>query len=724
MVGLQNSDKLGGMFGGMRARTFLLGGIIGLAIVLRFVGIKPGYPAIHADEGASHSQAIQMILERTLVPKKGVSDPFVYGLVMPLVNAVFFLVIFIPGGFLINLGKMVTMIRARGWGEFLQVGLYQVFDNDILGVNKINVVYWSRYITAGFGVGVVFMSYLLARRLFKSERTGLIAGYLVAINYRQVLNGHLGLPDVYNAFFLILAMYWVVGLWDEPTKRNCILAGVGAATYFSVKLQIWIVGPLVWVLVNEKKRILKREIWWMISVAIVGGLLWSVVHILNWREAVEELRYVSLKYQAGRNRFDWYSYWYLSQIGLGRVGLLLVVGGIGIGLIKKFKQTMLLLSVIVPFMGFLTYYTAGGFYTRNLVTITPLLLVFVAYGVEEMIGRVKKPVNLLAGGLLLGIISFESLGNAIIVPREYLRPWNRKMVEDWVGENINKEEKVAKRRSDYYLAELQEDGVGWAVVNMSEISGNYYWWMGGSYLEPGKRWQRPDEILVNTPIAKMMMELKNYVVFEELNSWQAPDENFVVVKVPGKLNINNEKQVYREDFDLGKSWGAENDGYGEVKNLKWDENGGIEESGALEIAGVNGGFYSQRLVSDTIAVGEGGVVKVRGNLKASKMLKHEERDGLLGVDFWNGEGRYLTSALAGRIWGSENWTEREIAVMVPEGAKIMKVYFQAGFNGVSFWLDEVEVWKGEARREEEDENKFVSRYDPREHLFPYSHGGM
>ena len=120
---------------------------------------------------------------------------------------------------------------------------HKLLQTYIFGHREINVLFWGRYITASFGVGNVLLVYLLAKKLF-GKSTGLIASLLLAFNFRHVLNSHIILPDIYNAFFLLLALIMTINLWHKLSIVNYILAGSAAGLFFSVKYQFVSFLPL------------------------------------------------------------------------------------------------------------------------------------------------------------------------------------------------------------------------------------------------------------------------------------------------------------------------------------------------------------------------------------------------------------------------------------------------------------------------------------------------
>lgn len=542
--------------------------IILLAALLRFVGTSPGYPPIHTDEGISHSQGIAMILEKTLDPKHGYGMSYNYPIIVPLINAIFYLFIFIPLYSLVylslHLGDMGNLINAGLVGQ-----LGGIFEVNILGQNKINVVFWGRYVTALFGTAVVFMTYLLGKRLFSSITIGLLAAFFTAINYRQVLNSHFGLPDIYNAFFLLLTLYLIILLWEKQTLKKFLLVGVGIAVYFSTKFQLFALPPLFLVLIflavrqkNWKKRyayFFNWPIFLMVGTMIIITLVLNIFHLLHYRETFEQVGYSSLKYRYGRMMLDVYSLSYLYHIGIGQVASVLTLFGILLGAIFRFRQMLFLLSVIIPFLWMMVYYTGGGFYTRNFVTITPLLLICTAFAIWQIFKIFEKNspyLAMLSSIILILVVSYQSLINSYLVPLEYSKSWNYTEVQLWLSKNLprkaivltdasmvlpEKQLKVVKAKSadDYSLLELQKNGIEWVVINTDWFSGNFLWWMQVDTADGLKYWNKPTNLLLDSPLAKTISELKDYVVFEALNPWQASDNNYLVIKVPPKDGKDN-----------------------------------------------------------------------------------------------------------------------------------------------------------------------------------------
>lgn len=729
--------------------------IIIIASLLRFVGTVPGYPPIHTDEGISHSQGIAMILEKNLDPKKGYGLPYNYPILVPLVNAIFYLLIFIPvyslGFLLFHFDDVVRILQSNN-----VAALAGIFDQNILGPNRINVVYWGRLVTALVGVGVVMMSYLVSKQLFRLKAVGLLSAFLVATNYRQVLNSHFGLPDIYNAFTLLMALLLINRLWIKQSRVNYFLAGISIAVFFSTKFQLFALPPLLIVLIMislKVKKWLKRLKYFfsmnmclMVGVIIITTLLLNFFHILHWNQTFEQVKDSALKYRYGKSSLDLYSLWYLYHVGVGPIMSFTITAGILLGLKSAFRQTILLLSVIVPFLWLMVYYTGGGFYTRNFVTITPVLLVFAAFGLWRVLENIKKNrpiVSLTLGIIILSAISYEALSNSIFVPLEYIKPWNFKETQKWVGQNIppgslvvanpvtsffGKKVNVisANKPDDYFLKEMQEKNAQYAVINLDHISGEFLWWMTQDFATSRKLGWFPVALLSNTPLAKMTIELKNYIIFEALNPWQAPDNNFLVVKIPPLLTFENGGLIYEENFNNENSWVVINDNFGSLSNFSWDSKMGYKKNGSLKIAAGSGGVYSQRFVSPKIAISADKVYQINGMMNLVKVSEANDRDGFLEADFLSKKGDLIRVALSSRVDIYNQWINKEVVVKSPPDAEFLQLVFQRGrFDSGDLWIDDVQVWESVKAPVADKGNIFIkSRYNPAEHLFLNSNGGM
>ena len=130
----------------------------------------------------------------------------------------------------------------------------------------------ARLPSALSGVGLVFIAFLCARRLY-GDRTGLLAGVITATSFAAVVMARQALPDLTLAFFISLGTWTaLVGLRDDPAgaigpgrRRVWLLAAAcAAAAAFLAKGPV---GPALIALVVVSVALAerwRRGFWWRV----------------------------------------------------------------------------------------------------------------------------------------------------------------------------------------------------------------------------------------------------------------------------------------------------------------------------------------------------------------------------------------------------------------------------------------------------------------------------
>ncbi|QQG43476.1 MAG: glycosyltransferase family 39 protein [Candidatus Daviesbacteria bacterium] len=630
-------------------RWFLL--IVVLAVYLRFSGVNPGYQPYHPDEGISYSAASSMI-------KNGNIDSlrYDYPAVVPLANALFYKTFFVPlqwtKFYLTNLNQIINkQIKLP-----LEKKEYKkIFQEEILGSREINALFWSRYVTAFFGVGVVILTYFLAATLF-NRQIGLLSAFLVSINYREVLNSHLGLPDIYNAFFLLAATLSAVYLWQKPTKMKYWLTAILVGFSFSTKYQLFALAPfaLVHLYLTYQQKNWKSHLrcffrWEVLLVPFLVLLTFVVLnpyHIAGYQETLNQIHNVSLKYGMGAKVFYLYPYSYLYHIGIGAVTSLLIIGGLIWGIKQSFQKSLLLLSIIIPFFYLTTYYSTGGFYTRNFVTVIPFLLIFAGFVLSKLwdlkINSHLSKASLMVFLVVLILAVKENLANSLVVTQEYTKPWNYKILSLWIGKNIAPGSKVAAHSSvplpdyivsrllydfeeDFSIDEFKASGADYAIANLDWATNQFYGWMTQAG-QPHQDFEKPVNRLEQTYAAMAVRELSVHTVYSVINPWQAPESDFIIAKIP-EYKASNLEEIASFNFrNSNQNWSTKGSVY---KNIQLP----VGEKG-LSIGGEAVGEEVIRWESPPIDNIMSGFV-----IKANIVTKSEELDknAYLAVNFYENE---------------------------------------------------------------------------------------
>lgn len=729
--------------------------ILFLAALLRFIGIYPGYHIYHSDEGMSYSSAIEMIRNLNFDPGR-----YDYPSLIPIIHALLYVFLFIPVFVLKNVIFSPEDLPSK-YNNVIELWQQIVIQNQ-----QTVVLFWGRYITAFFGVLVVVMIYYVAKFYFKDKRIGLVAAFFTASNFRQVLNSHLGLPDIYNGFFLLLSLLCIGLVMERATLKRYLAAAASIALYFSTKVQIFTIPAflLVHVVSSWKesrqlefiKKIFGKK--FLVSVAIIPVIILLInhYHLVRFDEFEAVNSYNLLKYGVGIKVFNFFPLSYLYHVGIGQLISISIVLGIFLSFRKYLFISLILLSPALLFMFTFLYYTGGGYYTRNFVTITPLLLIFAAcfivWSIDYLIRRFgfRAPVNMVIM-IFSVILAFPNLQNSFISSYSYTSRWEFEKARDFVAEHIPEKATIVSHPWDKYprdknynivplepssvfsLQEMQEEGAEYGFINMDWLTLGSYWWMRRSTRESLEFWEKPSDIMATTYSGVVAQELAHFAIAKFVKPWQAPDMNFLIVKIPDTEQIekSDRKEKVSFSFDNESQFGDWRliTIAGDSRKIVFDGNIGKTNPGSLKIERGIHRFPVFMAMSPAISVSNNKAYLIEGWIKNSDLQSIKERDGVIRVEFYRSEktfdlkNRSLDGYLSSRVFGEPGWHKKEILVFPPADARFMTVSVSVN-NYSEFWFDDIKVYESKNEFKNPRKPPYLDYRIPDDILFPYSQGGL
>lgn len=698
--------------------------ILTLALFVRVYGIYPGYPDIHPDESSSYSTAVHL-LYNFLKP-----DRFDYPAGVPFINGIVYIMFFIPLSVLkiifFNLDAFFQLI-------FNPHNFFIQHKEEIFGNRDFYAMYWTRIITAVFGVASVLLLYLAGKKLFNRE-VGLFAAFFLAVNYLHVIRSHFGLPDIYNGFFALLSLYVSALILEKNTRKRYLLAGFITGIAFALKYQVFSLIPFITVhiiLTIRKKNIL----YFFHPNAILAGLVFIATflitnpyYILNIDNAMHMNKQDIARYGIGRLGLRPFPYFYLFNWGIGKLPSLLVILGIIIMFFRSTFRFFLIFPFAFIFMFFMTYYSQGGIFTRNFATVMPYLMLFAGYGMYVLLGLFKNKHKFFAKALIailiLGI-NFSSIKNSLILDKYYSKPWNETDLGEWMRDKLPKNTVVRNyqlflhnvgglaiknknivledwnySKGPNSLAEFQEEGGDFAILNTNPFQSITYWWRGYPQLYMGKD-NVPFDFIENGFYGLTIKEFLNYTVFESYKPWQAHyNDNYLVFKVPEKPKKSGKRIAYfgfdknPQDIKIRGNFG-----FNPIKFF-WDENEGKNQKGALFVK--PGETTTSRLVLPPIKVIHGKLYTVAGFIKNKPIAEDAEPEGFLRIDFYDDSDQKvqdklgISVAISNRAKANGDWEEVSASAVAPKNAKYVTVSFQfKGHQTLSSYVDDIEFFEGE-----------------------------
>ncbi len=509
---------------------------------------------------------------------------------------------------------------------------------------------------------------------------------------------------------------------------------------------------------------MKGYIWKKISLFISDKLILGVLSLIltillvnwgplnNWQKFYETILYEAIKYGVGNNTISLVSMSYLYKVIITPAVFFIFVLGVIIGLRRKTFSTVLILSVLLPFLFYILYYTRGWVYPRNFVTITPFFLLLAGFGLSYF-GDVLNKYILNAKArdtIFLAVVIFtvyESAKNSIIHTWSYSQPWSLVSMRSCISKNVPQNVTIASHPWDrntlftipsfdvsknlifsvlnpeirYSASELKDEGVNYALVGLDILNDtNSNWWMVKKKIN---FWDKPIEISKNTFTSLAALELTQNTLCHAIKPWQAPDNNYFLARVPSLLDFEtNLKRSYNfgEEEDL-RGW-RKVDGFvtGNGSNLSFDSTEGNTNLGSIKIKAFTTNYPVVRWISPVFTVDPGKGYKVEAFLKAAADLDIKQREGFLRIDFYRSEPKTWDEKTLGssvnissRHFGTVGWKKAEVVGIAPDDAILATVSFQvANSNTTDYWLDDLTIWESKTKPQKTTaENEYILNID-------------
>ncbi len=707
--------------------------------LFRFLGVNPGFNQFHSDEGISYSAAVSMLRNSNFDPLR-----YDYPALVPEVNWLTFRFIFTPiywtKYYITNINQMID-----GYLPYIpkEVDMNRIFQNDILGNREINALFWGRYTTAFVSTASIFALYLLALRMF-NRKVALLSAIFLAFHFRSVTNSHLGLPDTYNAFFLLFSLIASWSIQKYPTKGSYILAGVAVGLSLATKYQVFAILPFIfshllryWNPQNPRSFFTIFKDFKIVIAGLSALFIFIILNpylIINFDFATYSIHEVSLKYAMGKSVISLFPlhYWIFNDFGLVLVGV--IFAGILFSVYRRSSQALFLLAHVVPFLFVMLYYSNGGFYVRNFITVSPLFLLFAALLVVEIYTFLRR-FNLLfasfAIAALISLLVYMPITNILIHTREYQKPWNYKTIVEDVRSVLPKNAVVVGHPFDplpselepkrisistanlYSLQEFRKMKADFALINMDWAADPFYGWMtsaGGESLSYVLH--KPYDQMRETYWGLSIEEMMHYAVTGRYKPWQAPEANLFLIAVPKftSYTFSSPDQV-----PLDTKWRKMNQSDAPDTFLL------IRENNTLALGPGSGKFGIARFVSPEMPVEPGVVYRLSAQLESEKDFANATPNVFIRVDFYNKEQGKILTSVSDRFVGKKG--SIEVLTQVPPDAQYLTISYQAT-NALagSVMLSSVSMAKAKAK--EPFPQQFVSFSDYQDLLYPNSHGNL
>lgn len=731
--------------------------------ILRFVGTNPGYNPYHADENMSYSSAWQMLVNHNLDPKR-----YDYPTLIPIINLIFFITIFIP----FNLVKYLIF----NYQSLSSFGDLPIFLKQILEKGDLQALFWSRYISAFFSTLSLPLVYLIAIKLYKSKLIGIVAIIILAVNYKTILNSHFALPDIYNAFFFLLTFYSILNLLEKPNYKNYMFTGITVGLSFITKFQAYSLIPFL--ITHVYLTIFNKDSFWIKIRNLFSGkficsllfipvffVLFNSYHLVNFDKFYQSNQYTLLKYYSQHSTV--YGLAYIFYIALTPVISIASIFGLIIAFKERFFKSLILAVIPAAFLYVLMFKIGGTTYTRNYVSIIPFVAIFSAYFFNWLFQLLywltkNRVLSIVIITLVLGLYLKVSLQNSFTMLQSYKENWGMVNLNQWIAGNLQLlntdssiKPKIASHQWDfsivlskpistidkfeliplslgstYFLDELQQEKADYALLGLDVVNTENSWWMPQLEKFGFQFWKEKDVYISNQATALAVNELAENTLFAAVKPWQAPDNNYLFVKIPKPLEFKK-KEVISYTFDNNENLWSKIDGnFGRSKNLAFDVKNGFEKEGSLQMKAMTPFIQVVRYISPIFKVHPGYGYQVAAWVKSASNVDKKNRDGFLRIDFYQEEPKIfnesmqsIKTGLSERYFGEAAWVNLDVVTQAPFEAKFATVSFQVSSPSTTdFWIDDVSIFESLNKIQNPAMGEKYTFQN--EILYPYSQGGL
>lgn len=134
---------------------------------------------------------------------------------------------------------------------------------------------FARFISILLGIGAVFLTFILAKKLY-NEKTGLLSALFLSLSFYHVQNSSWATLDAANSFFLILTVLLAFKLYEDPSLKFYILTGISLGILTGTKYNGFVVIFLILIL-HFSVFFNSRKIFASIAQAIFSKNLWILL---------------------------------------------------------------------------------------------------------------------------------------------------------------------------------------------------------------------------------------------------------------------------------------------------------------------------------------------------------------------------------------------------------------------------------------------------------------
>lgn len=712
--------------------TYIILLIFIFGLCLRLYGTNPGYPLTHQDEPKVVDSARNIALYLDFKPLG-----FPYGQLIPIIDALGFVIFFIPGFFIIFSLTNFPEILNRGIVGFLEYFRYQLgYETDLYH----HFVYWARYESAFLSSLVILMVYFLGKKLF-GKNAGLIAAFLTAVNFRHVLGSFVARVESPSALFTLLSVFLSLRLLKNQSWKTYLLAGTGLTLAMSVKFFMFVIPVFIFCylygMLNKKKPIfekLKNALFnkkFFIAIAW-GILLFFIINpyiILDYKRAYFDIVIFGAGSYGLASGIPLFSeiktlvpLYYLWWVSPGPILSISIILGMIYGLFRYRFNSFILLLVILSFL-FVFIGIGGSPFIHTLTLIMPFLSFFPAILICDTC-KFLFPKHIFPIILATVIIGWQSMQLSFTTAYYFSLPHNEPAMRDWIDQNWHDKVKVfnlgtalpstgiiseiphpfTEFHQFVSMEEIKETPAQWiSISNYWPVQATEYLWIHSNMLK--ETFFNKDlffKLINNFYVGLATKEIGQYRIKEFIKpSYYSYDRNLFLAKVPDFWKPSEDKQVKSFDFSNTKEqkeWKKSSIDDGSLRSVIFST---LEDATkAISLDGNKCNSNTQTIMySPLIPVEQKKLHTLTAFGLRSYAAKYAEmKTGFLRLDFFDNINSKPNATYVSRLLsGLKKWQKLTVVGFSPIGSKYARVgiQFDICFPNEKYYFKQINLYESD-----------------------------
>jgi len=363
---------------------------------------------------------------------------------------------FDPGSFMWP--SLYFYIQAFAYGNYsfwmLLIGSLQSLND--LTIRQVYLV--GRFTSVLFGVGNVFLVYLIAQRMY-SKKVGLLAALFLSFSLLHVRYSRVIRPDIPMAFLITLSFLFIYLIYEKGKTRDYVLAaiftGLSAGTkYTGIILIVVIFLAHLLHTIDSKKGVARiffdKRLFLVVGLVVLTFFLatpYGLVQFAKLSRAVVGwssggLSEVTANQPAEVSSWVYYITRSLNH-SLGYPLAIFSLAAIVYGIFTHREKDIVLISFPLLYYFIISSFTRHG--DRYILPLVPFLAIIAAMFLMEIVSRITLSGN--KRSVILAIAAFILVFLPGIKVIRYAQLMSEKgtriEAKDWINENIPRDKRIA-----------------------------------------------------------------------------------------------------------------------------------------------------------------------------------------------------------------------------------------------------------------------------------------